>query len=406
MAFNINTIRDDFPVLNQQVNNQSLVYFDNAATTQKPVQVIQRISDYYLHENSNVHRGVHHLSQMATEAYEKARQSVAAFIHAAEPDEIIFTRGTTESINLLSRALVPWIESNDEILVSAMEHHSNLVPWQQLCAERHARLKIVPLNEDGSLDLNFLEKMLNPQVKLLALTHISNVLGTVNPVAEIVKLAHDKGVPVLLDGAQGIAHSHVDVSALNVDFYAFSGHKVYAPMGIGVLYGRKTWLKRLPPYQFGGEMIDQVTFEKTTFNQLPYKYEAGTPNVSGALGLETALQYLSRIGLDEIFKHEDKLLQSATEKLEQIDGMRIIGRAKQKAAVLSFIVNGIHPYDLGTLLDQMGIAVRTGHHCAQPLIDQLGIPGTVRASFGLYSTLQEVDAFVEAVKKAVKMLRG
>ncbi len=405
MAIQVNKIRADFPILQQQVNGKPLVYFDNAATTQKPLQVINRISDYYLKENSNVHRGVHHLSQVATEVYENARQYVADFINAAEADEIIFTRGTTESINLLSRALVPWIEANDEILISAMEHHSNLVPWQQLCTERKAKLKVVPLNEDGSMDMNFLEKMLNPQVKLLAITHISNVLGTVNPVEEIVKLAHDKGVPVLLDGAQGIAHSHVDVTALGVDFYVFSGHKIYAPMGIGVLYGRKTWLRRLPPYQFGGEMIDQVSFENTTFNQLPYKYEAGTPNVSGALGLEAALRYLSEIGLDEIFQHEDKLLQSATEKLEEIDGMRIIGRAKRKAAVLSFIVNGIHPYDLGTLLDQMGIAVRTGHHCAQPLIDMMGIPGTVRASFALYNTQEEIDAFAEAVKKAVKMLR-
>ncbi len=405
MAIQVNKIRADFPILQQQINGKPLVYFDNAATTQKPIQVINRINDYYLKENSNVHRGVHHLSQVATEVYENARQYVADFINAAEADEIIFTRGTTESINLLSRALVPWIEANDEILISAMEHHSNLVPWQQLCTERKARLKVVPLNEDGSMDMNFLEKMLNPQVKLLAITHISNVLGTVNPVEEIVKLAHDKGVPVLLDGAQGIAHSHVDVTALGVDFYVFSGHKIYAPMGIGVLYGRKTWLRRLPPYQFGGEMIDQVSFENTTFNQLPYKYEAGTPNVSGALGLEAALRYLSEIGPDEIFQHEDKLLQSATEKLEEIDGIRIIGRAKQKAAVLSFIVNGIHPYDLGTLLDQMGIAVRTGHHCAQPLIDMMGIPGTVRASFALYNTQEEVDAFSEAVKKAVKMLR-
>jgi len=405
MAIQVNKIRADFPILQQQVNGKPLVYFDNAATTQKPLQVINRISDYYLRENSNVHRGVHHLSQVATEVYENSRQYIADFINAAEVDEIIFTRGTTESINLLSRALVPWIETNDEILISAMEHHSNLVPWQQLCAERKAKLKVIPLNEDGSVDINFLEKMLNPQVKLLAITHISNVLGTVNPIEEIVKLAHDKGVPVLLDGAQGIAHSHVDVTALGVDFYVFSGHKIYAPMGIGVLYGRKTWLRRLPPYQFGGEMIDQVSFENTTFNALPYKYEAGTPNVSGALGLEAALRYFSEIGPDEIFQYEDKLLQSATEKLEEIDGIRIIGRAKQKAAVLSFVVNGIHPYDLGTLLDQMGIAVRTGHHCAQPLIDLLGIPGTVRASFALYNTQEEVDTFAEAVKKAVKMLR-
>ena len=404
MAFNIDQIRSDFPILNQKVNGKPLIYFDNAATTQKPLPVIQRLTDYYLKENSNVHRGVHHLSQVATEIYENARNYVAEYIHAEESDEIVFTRGTTESINLLSRALVPWIEANDEILISAMEHHSNLVPWQQLCAERKAKLKIIPLNEDGSLDMNFLEKMLNPQVKLLAITHISNVLGTINPVEEIIRIAHEKGVPVLLDGAQGIAHSPVDVKALGVDFYTFSGHKIYAPMGIGVLYGRKTWLRRLPPYQFGGEMIDQVSFDRTTFNQLPYKYEAGTPNVSGALGLEAALRYVSEVGIDKIINYEEKLLTRATEKLEEIEGMRIIGRAKNKAAVLSFVVNGIHPYDLGTLLDQMGVAVRTGHHCAQPLIDMLGIPGTVRASFALYNTPEEVDVFAEAVKKAVAML--
>ncbi len=398
-------IRKDFPILNQQVNGKPLVYLDNAATTQKPLAVIQRISDYYLKENSNVHRGVHHLSQVATEAYENARGYIAKYIHAEESNEIIFTRGTTESINLLANVLSPWIQAGDEIIISGMEHHSNLVPWQQLCERNKARLKVLPVDLDGTLDLNFLEKMLTPQVKLLAIAHISNVLGTVNPVKEIVRIAHNKGVPVLLDGAQGIAHAKVDVQDLGVDFYAFSGHKIYAPMGIGVLYGRFTWLRRLPPYQFGGEMIDQVSFEKTTFNELPYKYEAGTPNVAGALGLEAALHYVQKTGVDDIFNHEDKLLKYATEKLENIDGMRIIGHAKEKAAVLSFLVNGLHPFDLGTLLDQMGIAVRTGHHCAQPLMDFYGIPGTVRASFAMYNTLEEVDIFVDAVKKAVGMLQ-
>ncbi len=401
----IERIRKDFPILDQQVNGKPLVYFDNAATTQKPLAVVQRISDYYLKENSNVHRGVHHLSQVATEVYENARSYVAKYIHAEESKEIIFTRGTTESINLLANVLSPWIQAGDEIVISGMEHHSNLVPWQQLCEKSKARLRVLPVDLDGTLDLNFLEKMLTPQVKLLAITHISNVLGTVNPVKEIVKLAHEKGVPVLLDGAQGIAHAKVDVQDLGVDFYAFSGHKIYAPMGIGVLYGRFTWLRRLPPYQFGGEMIDQVTFEKTTFNELPYKYEAGTPNVSGALGLEAALRYVQQTGLDNIFKHEDRLLKYATEKLETVDGIRIVGHAKEKAAVLSFLINGIHPFDLGTLLDQMGVAVRTGHHCAQPLMDFYGIPGTVRASFGMYNTLEEVDIFADAVKKAVAMLR-
>jgi cysteine desulfurase/selenocysteine lyase len=301
--------------------------------------------------------------------------------------------------------LRPWIQPGDEIVVSGMEHHSNLVPWQQLCENGKVKLKVWPVDLDGTLDLNFLEKMLTPQVKLLAVTHVSNVLGTINPVKEIVALAHKKGVPVLLDGAQGIAHTKVDVQDLGVDFYAFSGHKVYAPMGIGVLYGRFTWLRRLPPYQFGGEMIDQVTFEKTTFNELPYRYEAGTPNVAGALGLEAALRYMQETGQEAIFEHEEKLLQYATEKLQEIDGLRIVGHAPEKAAVISFLVNGIHPYDLGLLLDQMGIAVRTGHHCAQPLMDFYGIPGTVRASFALYNTLEEIDIFAKAVNDAVKMLR-
>jgi cysteine desulfurase/selenocysteine lyase len=401
----VRQIRKDFPVLDQKINGKPLVYFDNAATTQKPLPVIQRISDYYLKENSNVHRGVHHLSQTATEAYENARSYVAQYINAGESKEIIFTRGTTESINLLATVMRSWILPGDEIVITGMEHHSNLVPWQQLCTDGKRKLRVLPVDLDGTLDLNFLEKMLTPQVKLLAVTHISNVLGTINPVKEIVELAHKKGVPVLLDGAQGIAHAPVDVRELGVDFYAFSGHKIYAPMGIGVLYGRFTWLRRLPPYQFGGEMIDKVTFEKTTFNELPYKYEAGTPNVAGALGLEAALRYVQKIGLDEILQHEDKLLKHAIQKLQEIEGMRIIGQAKEKAAVVSFLVNGIHPYDLGMLLDQMGVAVRTGHHCAEPLMDFYGIPGTVRASFALYNTLEEVDIFAEAVKKAVAMLR-
>ncbi len=403
----IERIRKDFPILDQQVNGQPLVYFDNAATTQKPLAVIRRISDYYLKENSNVHRGVHHLSQVATEAYENARNFVANYINAEDSKEIIFTRGTTESINLLATVMRSWILPGDEIVITGMEHHSNLVPWQQLCESSGGKikLKVLPVNLDGTLDLGFLEKMLTPQVKLLAVTHISNVLGTINPVKEIVELAHKKGVPVLLDGAQGIAHAKVDVQELGVDFYAFSGHKIYGPMGIGVLYGRFTWLKRLPPYQFGGEMIDRVTFKKTTFNELPYKYEAGTPNVVGALSLETALRYVQQTGLEKIFQHEDKLLKYATEKLKEIEGVRIFGQAPNKAAVVSFLIDDIHPYDLGMLLDQMGIAVRTGHHCAEPLMNFYCIPGTVRASFAMYNTLKEVDIFINAVKKAVGMLR-
>ncbi len=405
MTYPVAKIRNDFPVLNQTVNGKPLVYLDNGATTQKPVQVIDRITDYYYKENSNVHRGAHRLSQVATGAFENARSYIAGFVNAQESSEIIFTRGTTESINLLATALEPWVSAGDEIVVSAMEHHSNLVPWQQLCIKRKAKLKILPVDLNGVLDLDILKKMLNPKTKLLAVTHISNVLGTVNPVKEIVDIAHNAGVPVLIDGAQGIAHAKVDVQDSGVDFYVFSGHKVYAPMGIGVLYGRKTWLRRLPPYQFGGEMIEQVTFEKTTFNELPYKYEAGTPNVEGAVALETALRYLESAGLENVFGHEDVLLKRAEEKLRDIDGVRIIGNAPEKAAVLSFVVNGVHPYDLGTLLDQMGVAVRTGHHCAQPLIGFLGVPGTVRASFAMYNTQEEVDIFAAAVEKAVGMLR-
>jgi len=404
MAFNINNIRSDFPILQRKINGKPLIYLDNGATTQKPKQVIERISNYYLHENSNVHRGVHTLSQEATGLFEDAREYIRQFINAEETKEIIFTRGTTESINLLATALKPWVVKGDEILVTAMEHHANFVPWQQLCEERGAKLKIIPVERNGELDMDFLAKMMNPYTKLLAITHVSNVLGTVNPIKEIIEIAKDKGVPVLVDGAQAIAHTKVDVQDLGCDFYTFSGHKAYAPMGIGVLYGKFNWMRRLPPYQFGGEMIEQVTFEKTTFNELPYKYEAGTPNVEGALALETALKYISEIGIDDIRKHEDKLLRYAEEKITQIDGVRIIGTAKEKTGALSFVVDGTHPYDVGMLLDKMGIAVRTGHHCAQPLIDFLGLPGTVRASFAMYNTTEEVDIFAQALEKVVGML--
>ncbi|MBN2638888.1 MAG: cysteine desulfurase [Bacteroidales bacterium] len=405
MPFSVEKIRADFPVLNQKVHGKPLVYLDNAATTQKPVQVINRLSDYYRNENSNVHRGVHLLSQKATEDYEQARTAIANYINAAESKEIIFTRGTTESVNLLATVLEEWVQPGDVILVSAMEHHSNLVPWQQLCRRRSAELKIIPVDSKGILDLEFLKKSLNPQVKLVAVNHISNVLGTINPVKEIVGLAHDAGVPVLIDGAQALAHTKVDVQEIGADFYAFSGHKVYAPMGIGVLYGRQTWMRRLPPYQYGGEMIDRVSFDEVTFNELPYKYEAGTPNVGGVLALETALQYVQKLGIEQIRKHEDLLLEKATNQLLQVEGMKIIGKAPDKTAVLSFLVDGVHPYDLGTLLDQMGVAVRTGYHCAEPLIKQMGLSGTVRASFALYNSEEEVDVFTDAVKKAVNMLR-
>ena len=405
MIYNIDKIRADFPILRRKVNGKPLIYFDNGATTQKPRQVIDRVSNYYLNQNSNVHRGVHTLSQEATDLFEGAREYVRQFINAEETNEIIFTRGTTESINLLTTALKPWVVKGDEILVTAMEHHANFVPWQQLCEERGAKLKIVPIERTGELDIDILTSMMNPYTKLLALTHVSNVLGTINPVKKIIKIAKDKGIPVLLDGAQAIAHTKVDVQDLGCDFYAFSGHKAYAPMGIGVLYGKFNWMRRLPPYQFGGEMIDEVTFEKSTFNELPYKYEAGTPNVEGALALETALRYINETGIDAIRQHEDKLLAHAEEKLSAIEGVRIIGTANEKTAALSFVVDGTHPYDVGMLLDKMGVAVRTGHHCAQPLIDFLGLPGTIRASFAMYNTLQEVDLFVDALKKVITMLR-
>ena len=405
MNFPVDEIRKDFPVLDQKVNGKPLVYFDNAATTQKPLAVINRISEYYLKENSNVHRGVHHLSQLATEAYENARESVRKFVNAGSKREIIFTRGTTESINMMATIVESRVNEGDEVLVTAMEHHSNFVPWQQLCLRKKARLKIVPVSEQGVLDMDFLKKALTVKVKFMAVTHISNVLGTINPVKEIVKLAHEKGIPVLIDGAQGIVHTTVDVQDLDADFYAFSGHKIYGPMGIGVLYGRESWLNSLPPYQFGGEMIEKVSFDVTTFNHLPYKYEAGTPNVADALGLEAALHYIDKLGMQNIMEHEDHLLKMATKKLSQIDGMKFVGEAPGKTATLSFLVEGIHPYDLGTLLDQMGVAVRTGHHCADPLMDFYGIPGTVRASFALYNTEEEVDRLVEATEKAVTMLR-
>ncbi len=405
MSFDIHKIRADFPILSRQINGKPLVYFDNGATTQKPRQVIDRISNYYLNQNSNVHRGVHTLSQEATDLYEASRDYIRKFINAEESKEIIFTRGTTESINLLATALKPWVVKGDEIMVTAMEHHSNFVPWQQLCTERGAKLKIVPIEKNGELDLEFLNKMMNPYTKLLAITHVSNVLGTVNPVKEIIKMAKDKGVPVLLDGAQAIAHTKVDVQDLGCDFYAFSGHKAYAPMGIGVLYGKFNWMRRLPPYQFGGEMIDEVTFEETTFNELPYKYEAGTPNVEGALALETALRYINETGIDTIRQHEDSLLRYAENRISEIDGVRIIGTAPEKTGALSFLVDGTHPYDVGILLDKMGIAVRTGHHCAQPLMEFLNIPGTVRASFAMYNTSEEVDIFADALTKVVAMLR-
>ena len=397
--------REDFPILEQQVYKKPLVYLDNAATTQKPRVVIDAMTRYYETINSNIHRGVHALSQKATEEFEIARRCVQQFINAAHDYEVIFTRGATESINLVASCFGrTFIGEGDEIIISAMEHHSNIVPWQFLCEERGAKLKVLPFDDDGVLCLDQLESLITPHTKIVAVTHVSNTLGTCNPVAEIIRIAHAHNVPVMVDGAQAVAHQPVDVQALDCDFYCFSGHKMYGPMGIGVMYGKEEWLNRMKPYQGGGEMISTVTFEKTTYNELPFKFEAGTPAVGDAIGLRTAIEYMQRIGLPNIARHEEELLQYTTGQLLQIDGLRIYGRAPHKAAVISFLVGNTHPYDLGVLLDHQGVAVRTGHHCTQPIMDRFGIPGTVRASFALYNTREEVDTLVSAVARAVQML--
>ncbi|MBQ4440968.1 MAG: cysteine desulfurase [Bacteroidales bacterium] len=397
--------RTDFPILEQQVYNKPLVYLDNAATTQKPQVVIEAMKRYYETINSNIHRGVHALSQKATEEFEVARRSVQQFIHAAHDYEIIFTRGATESINLVASSFGrTFVGQDDEIILSGMEHHSNIVPWQFLCEERGARLKVLPFDDNGKLCLDQLEQLITPRTKIVAVTHVSNTLGTCNPVADIIRIAHAHNVPVMLDGAQAVAHTPVDVQALDCDFYCFSGHKMYGPMGIGVMYGKEEWLQRMKPYQGGGEMISTVTFEKTTYNELPFKFEAGTPSVGDAIGLRTAIEYMQNIGIQNIAQHEEALLHYATEQLLQIEGMRIFGQAPHKAAVVSFLVGNIHPYDMGVLLDHQGVAVRTGHHCTQPIMDRFGIPGTVRASFALYNTREEVDALISAVKRAATML--
>ena len=405
MTYPIAKIRSNFPILSQRVNSKPLVYFDNGATTQKPQEVINRVSDYYSFENSNVHRGAHQLSQYATELFENARKYVAGFINAKSEKEIILTKGTTDSINLVASSMTEFIQENDEVMISVMEHHSNLVPWQQLCIRQKAKLVVIPVDDSGNLKMGTFKKMINPSTKLIAVTHISNVLGTINPVKEITRIAHENNIPVLIDGAQAIAHVGVDVVDIDCDFYAFSAHKAYGPMGVGVLYGKSDWLNKLPPYQFGGEMINNVTFEKTTFNTLPYKFEAGTPNVGGVLGMESGLKYINKIGIGDIRKYEDELLAYASEKILEVDSVKIIGTAKDKTVVLSFVIDGVHPYDLGTLVDQMGIAIRTGNHCAQPLVESLGLTGTIRASFGMYNTYEEVDIFIDALKKAVGMLR-
>lgn len=402
----INNIRAEFPILLEKVYNRPLIYFDNAATTQKPKAVLDRIIYGYEHLNANIHRGVHFLSQQATEAHEDARNYIANFINASSSTEIIFTRGTTEAINLVAFSLGEFAcQKGDEIVISVMEHHSNIVPWQMLCERKGMKLRIIPMNEKGELQLDEYEKLLNERTKLVSVTHVSNVLGTINPVKEIITKAHSKNIPVLIDGAQAVPHIQVDVQELDADFYVFSGHKVYASTGIGVLFGKREWLEKIPPYQGGGEMIQNVTFEKTTYNELPFKFEAGTPDYIGSTALAEALKYVQNIGMEKIANYENELTRYATKRLMEIDGMRIYGTSENKSSVISFLVENIHPYDIGAILDKHGIAVRTGHHCAQPLMDFLKIPGTVRTSFSFYNTQEEIDTFIEALKRVVNMLR-
>ncbi len=401
---NLDDIRADFPILGREVYGKPLVYLDNGATTQKPRVVVEAMTDEYYSVNANVHRGVHFLSQRATELHEGSRETVRAFINAKSTSEIIFTRGTTESINLLASSFTEsQMREGDEVIVSVMEHHSNIVPWQLMAAKHGIVIKVIPMTDSGELLMDAYRELFTERTRIVSVAHVSNVLGTVNPVEEMIRYAHEQGVPVLVDGAQSVPHMPVDVQALDADFYVFSGHKVYGPTGVGVLYGKEAWLDRLPPYQGGGEMIQTVSFEKTTFNELPFKFEAGTPDFVGTTGLARALEYVSAIGMDKIAAYEHELTTYATERLMEIPSMRIFGQAKEKGSVISFLVGDIHHFDLGTLLDRLGIAVRTGHHCAQPLMQRLGIEGTVRASFGLYNTKEEIDVLVAGIDRVRKM---
>lgn len=404
--FDVEKIRADFPILSTEVYGKPLIYFDNGATTQKPRCVLDRIMHAYECENGNIHRGVHYLSEIATDRHEKARARVARFIGAEDSAEIVFTRGTTESINLVSRTLPDVIcHPGDEILVTGMEHHSNIVPWQIACERLGLKLKVIPVLDNGELDYQAFDNLLTSKTKIVACTAVSNVLGTVNNIETIISAAHSVGAVVLIDCAQAIAHTHIDVKAINADFIAFSGHKVYAPNGIGVLWGRRELLEKMPPFMGGGEMIDRVTFEKTTYNKLPYKFEAGTPDYIGSLALAEAFDYIERIGFDDIIEYEHRLLDYAISQISTVEGVRQIGTAAHRSGVLSFVVDGVHPYDIGTMLDKLGIAVRTGHHCAEPLIDRFSVPGTVRASFAMYNTLTEIDTFIEGLKKVLTILR-
>jgi len=398
--FDVEKVRVDFPILRQKVGGHQLVYLDSAATSQKPKAVIDAIVQYYERDNANIHRGVHHLSQRATEEFEAARKSVQIFLHAAQASEIVFVRGATEAINLVAQTYGRvHVGQGDEVLITAMEHHSNIVPWQMLCEEKRAKLRVAPINDKGELILEEFERLLTPRTRIVAVSHVSNALGTINPVAAMTKMAHARNIPILVDGAQAAPHLRVNVQELDCDFYVFSGHKTYGPTGIGALYGKLALLEAMPPYQGGGDMISSVTFEKTTYNKVPHKFEAGTPDMSGAVGLRAALEYLDRLGMDNIAAYEHELLTYATERVSAIPGVRLIGTAKEKAGVLSFVIDGVHPHDIGTILDQEGIAIRTGHHCAQPVMERFGIDATARASFGVYNTKEEIDALVRGIQR-------
>jgi len=405
MNFSIEKIRAQFPILERSVNGKKLVYFDNGATSQKPQCVIDEINTYYSFENANIHRGVHYLSQEATTKYEQARDTIQNYIHAKESCEVLFTKGTTDSINLVASSFGETLHEGDEILISYMEHHSNIVPWQMLCERKGLKLRVIPIYENGELNLEAFESLLSEKTKLLSITQVSNTLGTINPVEYLIQRAHEVGAKVLIDGAQSIQHFPINVQELDCDFFAFSGHKVFGPTGVGVLYGKKEILDAIPPYQGGGDMISKVTFEKTTYNELPHKFEAGTPHISGGIALGKAFEFMNSLNIEEIINHEHALLNYAEERLTQISGLKIIGTAKRKASVVSFVVDGIHPFDVGTLLDKQGIAVRTGHHCTQPLMDFFQIPGTIRASFAMYNTFEEIDLFILALERSIAMLK-
>lgn len=405
-GFDVDELRKDFPILERTINGKPLVYFDNSATSQKPKEVINSHIDFYLHHNANIHRGVYQLSTESSDAYEQAREKVKNFINAPQAREIILTSGTTESINLVANTFGrKFIKEGDEIVVSTMEHHANIVPWQILCEEKNAKLKVIPINDKGELLMDEYVKLLNENTKIVSIVHISNTLGTINPIKEIIEIAHERNISVFIDGAQAVPHMKVNITELDCDFYAFSGHKMFGPTGIGVLYGKTRLLEAMPPYQTGGDMIRHVSFEKTSFNEIPNKFEAGTPNIAGAIGLGIAIDYLSKIDYGKLHSHEQELLRYATEKFERIKGLEIIGRAKEKAPVISFIVQGLNVMDLGIMLDTMGVAVRTGQHCTEPLMDRFCIPGTVRVSFAFYNTIEEIDIFLDALNKAISMLK-